>query len=138
MSIIFLAIATFLILLVLIPMEGKSAPNILYQNGSTSVPSRTSAWVKNNVRGGGSGCGRRPWVCREGEFPRRSLCCWNRCVNVSSDKNNCGLCGIRCPFNWQCCRGLCRNINFSSSNCGKCGQRCPYRVRCSFGVCGYA
>lgn len=139
MSIKVLAIVTFITLLGLIPMEGKSTPSILFQNASTSVPSTTtSPWVKNNVRGRGSGCLRRPWVCLKGKFAPKRLCCKDLCVDVSSDKNNCGLCGTKCPFNWQCCRGLCSNINFSIFNCGKCGHRCPPGVLCSFGVCGYA
>ncbi|WVY92743.1 hypothetical protein V8G54_031831 [Vigna mungo] len=87
-------------------MGVKSTPSILFQNASTSVPSTTSPWVKNNVRGRGSGCRRRPWVCRKGKFAPKRLCCKDLCVDVSSDKNNCGLCGTKCPFNWQCCKAF--------------------------------
>lgn len=84
-------------------------------------------------------CRNRPWICRRRrEFPRRWRCCGNRCVDVSSDVNNCGFCGDRCPFGWQCCRGGCVNTNFSLFNCGRCGHRCPFGLPCLYGMCGYA
>ncbi|RHN46738.1 putative stigma-specific protein Stig1 [Medicago truncatula] len=79
-------------------------------------------------------CALRPWICSAGENPPRSVCCRNRCVDVTSDADNCGFCGIRCPFigNWQCCNRFCANINFSPFNCGACGIRC---LGCLFGRC---
>ncbi|KAK7387104.1 hypothetical protein VNO78_27614 [Psophocarpus tetragonolobus] len=131
-----LALVTF-VLLVLIPIEGKSKPSTLHENGITTSP--ISPWVKNiGMRGRVSGCGGRSWECNQGEFPPRSLCCRNHCVNVTSDKYNCGLCGMRCPFNWECCEGLCSNTNLSIFNCGKCGHRCAFGALCIFGICGYA
>ncbi|KAH0987249.1 hypothetical protein GBA52_014426 [Prunus armeniaca] len=85
------------------------------------------------------GCRRQPWICRQqGNPPTRWRCCKDRCVNISSDVNNCGLCRIRCPFSWQCCRGFCVNTNISPFNCGRCGNRCPFGVLCLYGLCGYA
>lgn len=53
-------------------------------------------------------CWLRPWICREGLPPFVPVfCCRNRCVNVSWDPDNCGFCGIRCPFGWTCCQGIC-------------------------------
>jgi Stigma-specific protein, Stig1 len=53
-------------------------------------------------------CWLKPWICREGLPPFAPIfCCRNRCVNVSSDPDNCGFCGIRCPFGWTCCNGIC-------------------------------
>jgi hypothetical protein len=31
--------------------------------------------------------------------------CGGVCVNLSSDPNNCGACGVRCPPGWQSCSG---------------------------------
>ncbi|KAL6196273.1 hypothetical protein ACLB2K_031888 [Fragaria x ananassa] len=107
-------------------------------NGNSS----TSPFLKKIVqwpRPREPGCRNRPWTChRPRDFPRRWQCCRNQCVEVSSDVNNCGLCGNRCPFGWQCCRGFCVNTNISIFNCGRCGNRCPFGVRCTFGMCGYA
>ncbi|KAK7316782.1 hypothetical protein RJT34_00498 [Clitoria ternatea] len=129
-----LTFVTFMVLVV-IPIEGKSKPNTYHQNNVTVV---SSPWLKNAVKQRVSGCFGRPRVCSQGEFPARILCCRNRCVNVTSDRNNCGFCAIRCPFNWQCCGGFCRNINLSFLNCGRCGHRCPIGSLCWFGMCGYA
>ncbi|KAK2387190.1 Stigma-specific Stig1 family protein [Trifolium repens] len=130
-----LAFVTFLMLL-LININGDSTPNVLPQN-VTNVSSSYSPWLKKDMEQRPYGCRRRPWVCSNGEFPPRSMCCRNRCVNVTSDKNNCGFCSIRCPFNWQCCRGFCRDINWSIFNCGRCGHRCPFGEFCFYGMCGY-
>ncbi|MQM23669.1 hypothetical protein Taro_056736 [Colocasia esculenta] len=102
-----------------------------------------------------SGCWERPWVCQQGEdqqqqqqqqqqqggwFPPfgRKMCCWNRCVDVTSDDNNCGLCGVRCPFNWRCCGGICVDLGTNPFHCGGCNSRCSFGSLCSFGMCGYA
>ncbi|GER34533.1 stigma-specific Stig1 family protein [Striga asiatica] len=86
-----------------------------------------------------TGCRQRPWMCRQDDTPSiRRCCCQNRCVDVTSDPNNCGLCGIRCPFTWQCCRGLCSNTNLSPFNCGGCRRRCFFPRFCFYGMCGYA
>ncbi|KAL5077465.1 hypothetical protein RYX36_016449 [Vicia faba] len=117
-------------------MEGNLTPNNV-TNVSVSSSSLHSQWLKKIIKQRYSGCRSRPWVCRGGEIPSRSMCCGNRCVNVTSDNNNCGFCRSRCPFNWQCCKGLCRDINISIFNCGKCGHRCPFGELCYFGMCGY-
>ncbi|KAL2322691.1 hypothetical protein Fmac_027070 [Flemingia macrophylla] len=139
-----LSLVAFIITFHLIPTQGnsKSSPNTLHQNGGTIVPSsQISRWLKkdNVVNARGVGCRGRSWVCNpQGEFPPRSLCCRNRCENVTSDRNNCGLCGIRCIFNWECCGGLCIDININFFNCGRCGNVCPIGALCLFGMCAYA
>lgn len=93
-----------------------------------------------------TGCRTRPWICNlaggSKELPenhfRRRMCCWNRCVDITSDVYNCGFCWKRCPFTWQCCNGLCVNINVNPFNCGDCGKSCPVGSLCFYGMCGYA
>lgn len=82
-------------------------------------------------------CSTRPSICGRGEFPPRSVCCQNRCVDVTSDINNCGFCGIRCRFNFQCCNRLCINTNISPFNCGGCGRECSIGRLCLFGMCAF-
>ena len=79
-------------------------------------------------------CATRPSICSGGETPPRRVCCRNRCVDVNTDADNCGFCGVRCPFfeNWHCCNGFCANINISPFNCGACGMKC---LGCLFGRC---
>ncbi|KAK4362208.1 hypothetical protein RND71_017449 [Anisodus tanguticus] len=108
-------------------------------NGSSN--SASSLWLKRVVKNPRAiGCWNRPWICNEAEFPPRitKLCCRNRCVDVTFDVNNCGFCGIRCPFTWQCCRGICINTNMNPFNCGSCEHRCQFPNLCYNGMCGYA
>lgn len=104
-----------------------------------------SPWLEKSVRKPiitrQPGCRNRPWICNQGEWwsvPPRRRCCRNRCIDVTSDRNNCGLCGFRCVFNMKCCGGLCVNTNVNPFNCGRCGHMCPIGVLCLYGLCGYA
>ncbi|CAA6673315.1 unnamed protein product [Spirodela intermedia] len=104
-----------------------------------------SRWLEKVTKrktGRHSGCSARPWVCHRGAFPqpfaKKTTCCRNRCVDVSSDENNCGLCGVRCPFSWRCCNGKCVDPKSNPLHCGGCNNRCAAGSRCSHGMCGYA
>ncbi|KAI3717911.1 hypothetical protein L1987_69826 [Smallanthus sonchifolius] len=130
------------LLLYIVQTEGNKSNRTLLvgldqnaTNGSLAVV----PWVRR-VRHQAIGCADRPWVCNSGGFPSpvRRRCCGNRCVEVTSDVNNCGVCGIRCPFTWQCCRGVCIDTNINPFNCGRCFNRCPFFTFCTFGMCGYA
>ncbi|MQM18760.1 hypothetical protein Taro_051754 [Colocasia esculenta] len=90
------------------------------------------------------GCWRRPWVCQE-EGGRslflpfvRKMCCNNRCVDVTNDANNCGACGVRCPFSLTCCNGVCVDPKTNPFHCGVCNNQCAFSSLCSHGMCGYA
>lgn len=140
---VLIAIIWIFILLILsfiVIVEGDSTPKTaLHQNVITNGTSSLSPqWLKKwDPRP--RGCRFTPWICRQGEQPgTRIRCCGNICIDLNSNVNNCGLCGIRCPFTWQCCRGLCTNTNRSPFNCGRCGNRCPRKARCEFGMCGYS
>lgn len=79
--------------------------------------------------------------------------CGTQCVDLTSDKNNCGSCGHVCPndavscINGTCvcpsgmgyCGGTCVSLN-TDSNCGTCGNVCPgdsfgHAKMCSSGQC---
>ncbi|KAH7544431.1 hypothetical protein JRO89_XS15G0165900 [Xanthoceras sorbifolium] len=111
-----------------------------YNTNATSVVG--SPWLKKVAKWSRPrpvGCRGRPWICRQSELPgTRMQCCRDQCVDVSSDPENCGLCGVHCPFTRQCCRGFCSNTSRSPINCGRCGNRCPCGIRCRYGMCGYA
>ncbi|CAL9198287.1 unnamed protein product, partial [Musa hybrid cultivar] len=53
------------------------------------------------------GCWYQPWIfsCLYQENERNTCC-----VDTGADVNNCGLCGIRCPFRRWCCNGLCIDV----------------------------
>ncbi|XP_019459853.1 PREDICTED: protein STIG1-like [Lupinus angustifolius] len=119
-----LAFVTLLLLLVLvmIKIEGK----LVVYDDANNVSSMLAEDCRN-----------RAFACNQGEFPPRFLCCRNHCVDVTSDRTNCGLCGIRCRFNYKCCNRLCINININPFNCGRCGRVCPFGRLCLFGLCGF-
>ncbi|XP_020572601.1 LOW QUALITY PROTEIN: stigma-specific STIG1-like protein 2 [Phalaenopsis equestris] len=71
------------------------------------------------------------------ETPRRKqneqlTCCRNRCRDILSDRNNCGLrppCGHKCGFGELCCNGMCAAVAYDVRNCGACGRGCKHKLR---------
>ncbi|MBX7194396.1 MAG: hypothetical protein K1X94_20240 [Sandaracinaceae bacterium] len=89
-------------------------------------------------------------------------CCTNACVNLQTDVNNCGGCGVRCGAGETCMAGSCRCgasassvgggeacagggneccsntcvvVATSTSHCGVCGNVCGPSETCSGGHC---
>ncbi len=91
--------------------------------------------------------------CR-GSFCLTSLtCCGSYCIDTQSDRNNCGMCGVRCtgecvagvcagpcpggcPAEQTCCGGVCRNLHIDRYSCGACDVPCPTGTQCLDGTCG--
>ncbi|MET0387849.1 MAG: MopE-related protein [Polyangiales bacterium] len=74
-------------------------------------------------------------ICRSGTPAADELCdgenvdedCNGRSeegFDLLTDKNNCGVCGMRCGASETCCAGSCVNITTSNTNCGVCGTVC--------------
>lgn len=76
--------------------------------------------------------------------------CGNQCVHITTDVNNCGLCGHKCPPNSSCHNGMCVNtcpsattqclggcvdLQTDSRNCGSCGAACAAGTSCANGTC---
>ncbi|MQM00636.1 hypothetical protein Taro_033378 [Colocasia esculenta] len=110
-------------------------------------PEQASRWLEKVMAGNRNylrepGCWRRPWVCHDqsDQFPPFAwkMCCNNRCIDVRSDANNCGVCGVRCPFSWTCCNGMCVDPKTNPFHCGACNNQCAFGSLCSHGMCGYA
>ncbi|MBI5513434.1 MAG: hypothetical protein HY909_06665 [Deltaproteobacteria bacterium] len=91
-----------------------------------------------------AGCGDGSALCAEGAGMR--------CVDVRTDPNHCGRCGVRCCTGMPCvdgrCQGIfgcspgstrcdcaCVNTQTDSSNCGACGNSCPAGRVCHSGIC---
>ncbi|XP_058745054.1 stigma-specific STIG1-like protein 4 [Vicia villosa] len=124
------AIVVTLLLVLLIKIEGDHSVSIPNDENSINIMVE-----EVDVNEESPDCSTRPWICSTGTFPPKSICCGNRCVDIANDRNNCGMCGVNCPLNWQCCNRLCVNINLSPLNCGGCGRICPIGRLCRYGMC---
>ncbi|MQM15443.1 hypothetical protein Taro_048390 [Colocasia esculenta] len=82
-------------------------------------------------------CDRFPRICRATGSPGPD-CCKKRCVDVMTDRLNCGWCGNRCGYGEACCSGDCVNIMYDRRNCGGCRKRCKRGSYCRYGMCSYA
>lgn len=72
---------------------------------------------------------RTPVVCasRPGEAPPSR--CGSYCVDLMTDRANCGECGRNCGVDdngvpLSCCQGRCVNTTTDRRNCGLCGRNC--------------
>ena len=74
--------------------------------------------------------------------------CKESCVDVSTDRENCGACGVRCAEGLSChesqcecgpgktlCLGRCADTRRDPENCGTCGVICMTPSACMDGVC---
>ncbi|KAK6269062.1 hypothetical protein QUC31_013222 [Theobroma cacao] len=82
-------------------------------------------------------CDNFPRICRLKNSPGPD-CCKKRCVNVKTDRMNCGMCGYKCKYGEICCKGQCVNASFDKRNCGGCNKRCKKGEFCVYGMCNYA
>ena len=131
------ALVTLVFVLLLIKIEGNPTPKEGHENVTDASSSSSTSLMELKDENQIIGCRGRPLICSRGEFPPRSMCCGDRCVDVTSDRENCGLCGVRCTFNRQCCNRLCLNTNLNLFNCGRCGRVCPFGRLCVFGSCAF-
>ncbi|KAK2999191.1 hypothetical protein RJ639_023030 [Escallonia herrerae] len=82
-------------------------------------------------------CDKYPTVCRTKGSPGPD-CCKKKCVNVMTDKLNCGVCGKKCKFPEICCKGQCVNPRSNKRHCGGCNNKCKKGSSCKYGMCSYA
>lgn len=80
--------------------------------------------------------------------------CNGNCVDVSSDRSNCGACGNACTQNQLCSESICTNcptktevacgsnvtsfcadLTSDTTNCGQCGNVCPHGSLCTNSTC---
>jgi hypothetical protein len=88
-------------------------------------------------------------VCKPGTVP-----CGTGCVDPTSDRRNCGGCGLTCAATQDCvqtsadatarcvcrtgttlCDGSCVVTDYDAKHCGQCGAACATGQVCELGVC---
>ncbi|KAI3899496.1 hypothetical protein MKW92_029772 [Papaver armeniacum] len=85
-----------------------------------------------------SDCNKNNYICYAKGSPG-STCCNNKCVDLISDRDNCGACKKKCRFYSQtCCDGKCVNLSCDVQHCGRCNNKCRTGGLCSYGNCDYA
>ncbi|XP_068666681.1 stigma-specific STIG1-like protein 1 [Aristolochia californica] len=82
-------------------------------------------------------CNQYPQICRNMGSPGPD-CCRKQCVDVMTDRLNCGQCGYKCKYAAACCGGRCVNFANDEKNCGSCYKRCSNGDICVHGLCNYA
>jgi hypothetical protein len=97
-----------------------------------------------------------PVLCTGAGSPADCVCgigvtkCIDTCVDLSSDRNNCGTCGEMCAADEFCdqgdcnlictppvvlCNGVCVDFTSDDANCGSCGFACAATAQCIDSVC---
>ncbi|CAH2038189.1 unnamed protein product [Thlaspi arvense] len=82
-------------------------------------------------------CDKSPKVCRLKGSSGRD-CCRKKCVDLRTNKLNCGRCGKSCQYSEVCCNGYCVNPMFDRRHCGGCFKKCNKGRSCAYGMCSYA
>eukprot|EP00268_Persea_americana_P041860 TRINITY_DN41826_c0_g1_i1.p1 TRINITY_DN41826_c0_g1~~TRINITY_DN41826_c0_g1_i1.p1 ORF type:complete len:174 (+),score=23.77 TRINITY_DN41826_c0_g1_i1:64-522(+) len=82
-------------------------------------------------------CNKNPKICFAAGSPGPN-CCKRKCVNLMTDRVNCGACGKKCKYTEACCKGKCVNLAFDKRHCGQCNNRCEKGDYCVYGLCNYA
>ncbi|KAA8515531.1 hypothetical protein F0562_018858 [Nyssa sinensis] len=82
-------------------------------------------------------CNNYPKICRVKGSPGRN-CCNKKCVNLKTDRLNCGKCGKKCKYSDICCKGKCVNPLSDKKHCGSCNNKCKKGTKCIYGMCNYA
>ncbi|KAA8515533.1 hypothetical protein F0562_018856 [Nyssa sinensis] len=82
-------------------------------------------------------CDSYPKICRVKGSPGRD-CCNKKCVDLKTDKLNCGKCGQKCKYSEICCKGKCLNPLSDKKHCGSCNNKCKKGTKCVYGMCNYA
>lgn len=78
-----------------------------------------------------------PKLCRDKNCSGPNFCN-KQCVNLMTNKLNCGKCGKKCNYSEMCCQGKCVNPSSDERHCGQCNKKCSKGSSCEYGLCSYA
>lgn len=112
--------------------------------GSGGTPSNGGA----PGNGGSPGVGGAPGTGGSPTCPTDLLWCVDRCVDITSDAENCGYCGIACMAEAECvnakcecsgdllmCGQKCVDTDSDIKHCGGCNHACGTGMTCEGGEC---
>ncbi|KAE7995374.1 hypothetical protein FH972_000181 [Carpinus fangiana] len=108
----------------------------LPESEQRSFLARNGRFLAQRVQAVGT-CNVYPMLCRAKASPGPD-CCNKHCVNVMTDKLNCGKCGKKCNYYEMCCQGKCVNPSNDERHCGRCNKKCRNGGSCKYGLCSYA
>ncbi|CAH8383591.1 unnamed protein product [Eruca vesicaria subsp. sativa] len=83
-------------------------------------------------------CKRDSEICSSTGAKSTLTCCNKKCMDLSTDNQNCGACKNKCPYGTTCCGGKCVSLNYDNDHCGWCNHRCKRNTHCFLGLCDYA
>ncbi|KAM4112820.1 hypothetical protein ACJW30_05G169900 [Castanea mollissima] len=78
-----------------------------------------------------------PKLCRDKNSSSPN-CCNKQCVNLMTNKLNCGECRKKCNYSEMCCLGKCVNPSSDERHCCQCNKKCSKGSSCEYGLCSYA
>ncbi|XWS15548.1 hypothetical protein CRYUN_Cryun34aG0009600 [Craigia yunnanensis] len=139
---IFLMFALFMALVITLSATSASKEESFLDNDDdhnqepTSLRGITSRFLAQKPRAVMT-CNKYPRVCRVAGSPGPD-CCKKKCVNVKTDRLNCGMCGKKCKYSEMCCNGQCVNPMSHKKHCGGCNNKCNKGSKCLYGMCSYA
>ena len=85
------------------------------------------------AKDGASLDGARPDGSAPDTGPACTKCGGTTCLDLKTDKNNCGSCGNACAD--ACCNGVCVDTTSDDANCGSCGASCTGGNTCCSSSC---
>ncbi|KAK2644538.1 hypothetical protein Ddye_019733 [Dipteronia dyeriana] len=142
-AIMLLAITTTALSAATPSSDDDQEPSLAYHDDDTLTTSlrgasRFLASRRTRVNAVKVTCDKYPRVCRTKGSPGRD-CCKKKCVNVNTDRLNCGKCGRKCKYSEICCKGECVNPMYNKKHCGGCNKKCGKKGSyCVYGMCSYA
>lgn len=106
-------------------------PHHMMSSGGVSSQVRRLAVAAN--------CTSNPNICASiVTYGANATCCASTgaCVQLQSDRTNCGFCMYNFAAALGCCNGVCVSTMTDNLNCGTCGTTCKNSL-CTNGLCGY-
>ncbi|CAH8363467.1 unnamed protein product [Eruca vesicaria subsp. sativa] len=120
------------------PLKGLTPPGAIKIRRSRFLAEKTGQGQRAKARNLQEAASCKPEICRSTEANSTMACCSKKCVNLSTDRNNCGVCKRKCRSWEKCCGGWCESMIYNDRHCGACNHRCKPGHKCALALCNYA